>query len=134
MIILLLAILTAIFFIVPAKLRWGEFAGKELVFHLLGGIAGFTAAIMLIIWAFLPIVVDNILADYEAMKITLSDARLHHEISALERVAIIESVIKNNQIIQRHRNLHSNFWIGVFYSKRIAGLDYILLSPTPPQT
>ena len=38
----------------------------------------------------------------------------------------MEKVITSNQIIERHKVKHDNFWDGIYYSKTIGGLDYIL--------
>ena len=58
-------------------------------------IGGIVSLIMIIIWLCMPLTIEKRLAEYEAMKITLEDAREHDQTFSFERAKIISSVITN---------------------------------------
>lgn len=100
----------------------------DLLFEGLTCVFALITSIMFVYWLCLPIIIEQTIADYTAIKITLTDARQHPNITSLERVAIMQDITKNNSIIQQHRAFHKHPLIGCFYSNRIADLDFLLVN------
>jgi len=94
-------------------------------------IAGIVAVICIIIALCVPISTEKQLASYEAMKITIDDARKQDGLNAIERAEIINTIATNfNYEIMKHRRLIGNEWVGIFYRKEIADLPLILWNNT----
>ena len=107
-------------------------------FHLCDGLnftLGFIAfctlaafVIFCITAALVPIETRSFKAEYTTISTTLDSARANDDISKYERVASIERIFKINETIEKHRTFHSSIWLGLWYRKEIADLDYILFT------
>lgn len=62
--------------------------------------------------------------DYKALK-ELVEYQRKNDTSSLERASIADKMIENNNVINSHRAYHNSIWIGCWYSKEIANLEYI---------
>ena len=88
----------------------------------------FAFIIFCITAALVPIETRSFKAEYTAISTTLDSARANDDISKYERIASIERIIKINETIEKHRTFHSSIWLGLWYRKEIADLDYILFT------
>lgn len=61
--------------------------------------------------------------EYESMKESLNCSR--DNFSDLERIQVITNIQKINETIAEHRAYVGNPWTGVFYSEKIAELEYL---------
>jgi len=94
-------------------------------------IAGIVAVCCIIIALCVPISTEKQLASYEAMKITIEDARKQNGLNAIERAEIIITIATDfNYEIMKHRRLIDNEWVGMFYRKEIVDLPLILWNNT----
>lgn len=94
-------------------------------------VAGITSLVAFIICICIvlakPLSVESNLADYHALKTTVQNARENNNVSEYEKATILQDIIENNKIIEENKRLSDNFWVGVFYSKTLGELDYILI-------
>jgi len=100
------------------------------VWQLVCGIIGWLFAVVMIIMTIialtLPLRVPAQLGRYEALKLTVQNARGQSDISQFERLQLLSPVIDTNKIIMVHRALHNSSWVGIFYHEELGKVDLIL--------
>lgn len=102
--------------------------GLEFTLGLLSIASIVTFSLLLVTAALVPVQVQGFKSNYQAVSITIDQARANEDVSKYERVAMIENIIAINKTIEKHRTFHDSIWMGVWYRKEIADLDYILFT------
>lgn len=102
--------------------------GLEFTLGLLSIASIVTFSLLLVTAALVPIQVQGFKSYYQAVSVTIDQARANEDVSKYERVAMIEKIIAINKTIEAHKTFHDSIWVGVWYRKEIADLDYILFT------
>ena len=88
-------------------------------------VAGLTVITMIVLALLVPLQAESKIADYEALRYTIQDARNINQEIDLERAGILKDIIENNRVIERNKKLSQNFWVGIWYSEEVGRLTPI---------
>lgn len=88
-------------------------------------ISGFLTVIILICLMIVHIEFSSLVAERNAVQMTLNEYRKNADISVLEKVGAIQQAFEINKEIGVAKYWHGNFWTGVFWPDSVVELEYI---------
>ena len=130
---MILWIVIAIFLIGVICCHWGELGSMGRTSHgsckklgsAVGIISGFILMLMLVCLVFTHTDFLSLVAERNAVQITLDEYRKSIDISVLEKVGAIQQAFVINKQIGVARFWSSTIWFGAFWPKSVKDLDYI---------